>query len=82
MAIVKGASKAPATGQLFTLWLATKGQGPLAQFASRVSPLVPGSEDYEMAKGKPLVICGADCIIGRSEYDKLHSDILQLPGIR
>ncbi len=82
MFFVKGATKAPATGQLFALWLASKGVGPIDEYVYRGWPLDPRTHAYELAKGKYLAICGADCFAKAQEYSSLLNQILEIPGAK
>jgi ABC-type Fe3+ transport system substrate-binding protein len=82
MYFVKGASKAPATGQLFALWLTSKGVPAMDEFAWLGYPLDPRSQVYERAKGKYLALCGPDCFAKAEEYNTLFGDTVKLPGVR
>jgi len=75
-------SKAPATGQLLGLWLATGGQSIVEQTAYRGFPWNSTSRKYPMAKGKYVAVCDADCVLKQEFYDKEFGDILNLPGVR
>ena len=74
-------TKIPATTQLFILWLASKGQPALSK-GYRGFPWHRKARKYELAKGKYVAICDAECLRNEQEYNKLHADILKLPGIR
>ncbi len=73
---------AQATTQLLVLWLASKGQGAVTKYGYRGRPWNPKSKKYSMSKGKYVAICDAECLLRRGEYQKLHSEILGLPGVR
>jgi ABC-type Fe3+ transport system substrate-binding protein len=69
-------SATPATTQLFVLWLATKGDQP----RYREFPWKPGVDIAPLAKGKYMAVCDVECLNKSTEYIKLHSKILGLPG--
>ena len=75
-------SKTPATSQLLTLWIATGGQDVVEKRAYRGLPWDPKSRKYPLAKGKYVAICDANCVLKKEKYNKLHGDILKLPGVR
>lgn len=75
-------SKTPATTQLLLLWMTTAGQEVLGKKAYRGMPSHPKSEKYAYAKGKYVAVCDAECVRNEEAYNKLHADILNLPGVR
>lgn len=75
-------SKAPATTQLLALWLGSKGQEAMDRYAYRGFPWNPKSRKYPLAKGKYVAICDAKCVSGLDSYDKIHAEILKLPGAK
>ena len=72
-------SKNPATGQLFAIWAATKGQPIVEKHTDRGFPWSPGTESYTLAKGKYAAVCEATCATKMDEYLAEHAKILQLP---
>ena len=75
-------SKTPATTQLLILWMASKGQEVIEQKGYRGMPWSPKSRKFQMAKGKYIAICDADCVNRSEQYEKEYADILNLPGVR
>ena len=75
-------SQTPATTQLFSIWMASKGQEALAKHAYRAFPWKPKTPIYALAKGKYVAICDVDCLNKSDQYEKEVADILGLPGIR
>lgn len=75
-------SKTQATTQLLVLWLASKGQPQLSKYGFRGFPWHPKSRKYPLAKGKYVALCDAECTRKEGAYNKLHADILKLPGVR
>jgi len=75
-------TKAPATVQLVTLWLATKGQPIIDKKAYRGFPWVEGSSLYDQAKGKHFAVCSADCFDHYEEFNKKYADILGIPYVK
>lgn len=71
-------SKAPATTQLFVLWLATKGEQP----AYREFPWKPNSRKYPLVQGKYMAVCDVECLGKGAQYDAEHARIIGLPGRR
>jgi ABC-type Fe3+ transport system substrate-binding protein len=69
-------STTPATTQLFVLWLATKGEQP----RYREFPWRPDVDIAPLAKGKYMAVCDVECLNKSTEYIKIHSKILGLPG--
>lgn len=79
--IVKWA-KVPATTQLLSLWLATKGQTLIEKVSHRGFPWDPKSRKYPMAKGKYIALCASVCRADGDKYAAEHAKILRLPGVR
>lgn len=75
-------SQTPATSQLFSVWLASKGQEALGKHAFRSFPWNPKTPIYTLAKGKYAAICDVDCINKSDRYEKEVAEILGLPGVR
>lgn len=75
-------SDAQATTQLLALWLASKGQEAVSKYGYRAMPWNPRARKYAMSKGKYVAICDATCLRRRDVYNKLHLDILGIPGVR
>ncbi|HWP56993.1 MAG TPA: ABC transporter substrate-binding protein [Candidatus Acidoferrales bacterium] len=75
-------SKSPATGQLFGLWMATKGQPAVEKYMDRGFPWNPNTGAYPLAKGKYAAICGPDCADKTDQYLEEHARILGLPGVK
>jgi ABC-type Fe3+ transport system substrate-binding protein len=73
-------SDSPATGQLFGLWVATKGQPFVEKFTDRGFPWNPNTGAYPLAKGKYAAICGPDCADKTDQYLEEHARLLGLPG--
>ena len=69
-------SKAPATTQLFTLWVATAGQHLLDKTAYRGFPDEPGNRLYESAHGKKIVSCPPECLARLEEFEKEWSSLI------
>jgi ABC-type Fe3+ transport system substrate-binding protein len=70
----------PATGQLYGLWMATKGQPAVEEFMDRGFPWNPNTGAYPLAKGKYVAICGPDCADKTDQYLAEHARLLGLPG--
>lgn len=75
-------SDAPATTQLFALWLATGGQEVLGKYAYRGYPTNPKNKNYEQAKGKYIALCGADCALRWGEFNREHQARLRIPMVK
>ncbi len=75
-------SKNPATGQLFGIWIASKGQPAVEKYMDRGFPWNPNTSAYPLAKGKYAAICGPACADKTDQYLAEHSQILGLPGKR
>lgn len=75
-------SQAPATVQLVTLWLATKGQPVIDKAAYRGFPWVEGGSLFEQAKGKHFAICSADCFDKYEDFNKQFADLLGIPYVK
>jgi ABC-type Fe3+ transport system substrate-binding protein len=73
-------SAAPATGQLFALWMATKGQPAVEQYLARGFPWNPQTSAYRHAKGKYAAVCDSSCAAKMDQYLAEHAKIIQLPG--
>ena len=73
-------SRTPATGQLFALWAATEGQAALGKYAYRGFTWNELAHKYEQAKGKDVVLCGADCALKWEEINNEYQDILEIPA--
>jgi ABC-type Fe3+ transport system substrate-binding protein len=73
-------SKNPATGQLFAVWTATKGQPLVEKHTDRGFPWSPGTESHTLAKGKYAAVCEATCAAKMDEYLAEHAKLLGLPG--
>ena len=69
-------SKAPATTQLFALWVATAGQDLLDKTAYRGFPDVAGNRLYETAHGKRIVSCPPECLAKLQDYEKEWSSLI------
>ncbi len=69
-------SKAPATTQLFTLWVATAGQSLLDKTAYRGFPDEPGNRLYEAAHGKRIISCPPECLARLEEFEKEWSSLI------
>jgi ABC-type Fe3+ transport system substrate-binding protein len=70
----------PATGQLFGVWVATKGQPAVEKYMDRGFPWSPNTGAYALAKGKYAAICGPECADKTDKYLEEHAKILGLPG--
>jgi len=75
-------SQTPATSQLFSLWLGSKGQEALGKYAFRGFPWNPKTPIYALAKGKYAALCAINCLEKMDRYDKEFADLLKLPGVR
>ena len=75
-------SDAPATTQLFALWLTTGGQKVLGKYAYRGYPTNPTDKNYSRAKGKYIALCGADCALRWGEYNREHQVKLRIPMVK
>ena len=73
-------SAAPATGQLFALWMATKGQPAVEKYLARGFPWNPQTGAYRHAKGKYVAVCESSCAAKMDQYLAEHAKIIQLPG--
>ncbi|HET8564553.1 MAG TPA: ABC transporter substrate-binding protein, partial [Candidatus Binatia bacterium] len=73
-------SPSPATGQLFALWMATKGQPAVEQYMHRGFPWNPQTSAYRLAQGKYAAICDSACAAKMDQYLAEHAKIIQLPG--
>jgi ABC-type Fe3+ transport system substrate-binding protein len=73
-------SAAPATGQLFALWMATKGQPAVEKYLARGFPWNPQTGAYRHAKGKYVAVCDSSCAAKMDQYLAEHAKIIQLPG--
>lgn len=72
-------SKAPATSQLFALWVATEGQEPLGKYAYRGMPWNPKAHKYEVSKGKDLILCDGVCAEHFEQYNSEYLELLHIP---
>jgi len=72
-------SKTPATTQLWALWISTAGQKILERSAYRGFPWIPESRKHEMAEGKHMAICGAECVGKWGDYNTEYQELLGLP---
>jgi ABC-type Fe3+ transport system substrate-binding protein len=79
--VFKGA-KSPAAGQLYALWMATKGQAAVEEHMDRGFPWNPKTGSFELAKGKYAAICDAGCAARMDYYLEEHAKLVQLPGGR
>ena len=73
-------SASPATGQLFALWMATKGQPAVEQHTHRGFPWNPQTSVNRLAKGKYAAVCESACAAKMDQYLAEHAKIIQLPG--
>ena len=73
-------AKSPATGQLFGIWIATKGQPEVEKHMDRGFPWNPSTSAYALAKGKYAAICDPACADKTDQYLAEHAKILGLPG--
>jgi ABC-type Fe3+ transport system substrate-binding protein len=73
-------SKNPATGQLYAMWMATKGQPAVEEFMDRGFPWNPNTGAYALAKGKYAAVCGPACADKTDQYLEEHARLLGLPG--
>jgi ABC-type Fe3+ transport system substrate-binding protein len=74
-------SETPATDQLVTLWLATKGQPAIDKAAYRGFPWIPGSSLFEQSKGKYFAVCSVDCFNKYEDLNKQYADLLGIPYV-
>jgi len=77
--VFKG-SKSPATGQLYALWMATKGQPAVEEYMDRGFPWNPKTGAFQLAKGKYVAICDPGCAAKMDQYLEEHAKLVQLPG--
>ena len=73
-------SQAPATTQLWAVWISTAGQQALEKHAYRGFPWDPESKKYPMAMGKYIAVCGAECASKWDDYNREYQEILGLPA--
>ena len=73
-------SRTPATAQLFALWAATAGQSALGKYAYRGFTWNERAHKYEQAKGKNVVLCGADCALKWEEINQEYQVLLDIPA--
>jgi ABC-type Fe3+ transport system substrate-binding protein len=73
-------SASPATGQLYALWMATKGQPAVEQYMRRGFPWNPQASAFPLAKGKYAAVCDSACAAKMNQYLAEHAKIIQLPG--
>jgi ABC-type Fe3+ transport system substrate-binding protein len=77
--VFKGA-RSPATGQLYALWMATKGQPAVEEHMDRGFPWNPKTGAFQLAKGKYAAICDPGCAAKMDQYLEEHAKLVQLPG--